>query len=214
MGRANIRTRALTQRSMPPPPAALTDDERAALARWLDFDGGTPDAGPVDATVDARADATVDAARDATVDARADATVDAARDATSDARTDAAVDARTDATVDARTDAAVDAGAVTYATVNTIFQRACVRCHGTAGALDLSVAATAYTALVGRPTAGATCAGGGRVRVVAGDPARSELYLKIAGTPSCGVAMPRGGPALPAADVDTVRRWIVGGALR
>lgn len=206
MGRAIIRTRALTERSMPPPPNALTDDERAALARWLDFDGGTPDAGPVDATVDARSDVAADARLDAGSDARADATVDARADVGSDVRADAVADARVDATA--------DAGAVTYAAVNTIFQRACVRCHGASGALDLSVATTAYTALVGRPTAGATCAGGGRVRVVAGDPARSELYLKIAGTPSCGVAMPRGGPALPAADVDTVRRWIVGGALR
>lgn len=219
MGRANIRTRALAERSMPPPPAALTDDERAALARWLDFDGGAPDAGPVDATVDARADVAADVrldagsdVRDATIDARADAAADV-RDATIDARVDAATDVRADTAVDAQLDASADGGAVTFAAVNAIFQRACVRCHGASGSLDLG-AATAYSALVGRPTIGATCAGGGRVRVVAGDPARSELYLKIAGTPSCGAAMPRGGPALPAADVDTVRRWIVGGAPR
>lgn len=74
MRRADIRTQVVTRRTMPPPPATLTADERAAITQWLDADGGVRDASTdaprTDATTDApRADASVDV-RDASVDTR------------------------------------------------------------------------------------------------------------------------------------------------
>ncbi|MDO9016476.1 MAG: hypothetical protein Q8S73_17080 [Deltaproteobacteria bacterium] len=48
---AGIRRAVVDMRRMPPPPAMLTDEERAAIVRWLDPppDAGTPDAGTPDA---------------------------------------------------------------------------------------------------------------------------------------------------------------------
>jgi hypothetical protein len=58
-----------------------------------------------------------------------------------------------------------------------------------------------------------TC--GGLKRVVPGAPEESLLFLKVSmETPPCGTRMPRGGAALPAAEIDLVRAWIAGGALR
>jgi hypothetical protein len=208
MHRGLIRGRVLTDMDMPPPPSALQPMEREALAQWLEsppIDGGGIDGGSADVT----ADTAPEAGRDATVDAPRDAAVDAPRDAAVDAPRDATVDAPRDAVGDV----AADAAAVRYAAVDTIFQASCVRCHGTSGGLNLSNPMTAYGALVGVAAGGATCAGGGRVRVVAGDPMASLLYLKLVNMQTCGNAMPRGG-TLTAAQVETVRRWIAGGALR
>jgi hypothetical protein len=49
-------------------------------------------------------------------------------------------------------------------------------------------------------------------RVSAGDPMKSLLYQKIAGTPSCGMKMPPGGTPLPAEVVTLVKDWITAGA--
>jgi hypothetical protein len=49
--------------------------------------------------------------------------------------------------------------------------------------------------------------------VVAGNPMGSLLYLKLVNMQTCGNSMPRSGPLTPA-QIDTVRQWIQGGALR
>jgi mono/diheme cytochrome c family protein len=179
------------------------------------------DTGPdvrMDVATDVRPDVRADAGADAGADVRTDTGADVRTDTGADVRTDAGADVRTDTGADVRTDAGADvrtdAGVVTYAAVDTIFQASCVRCHGTSGGLNLSDPTAAYTALVGRAAAGAMCTGGGRVRVVAGDPMASLLYLKLVGMQDCGGAMPRGAAMLPAAQIDTVRRWIAGGARR
>jgi hypothetical protein len=54
--------------------------------------------------------------------------------------------------------------------------------------------------------------------VVAGDPERSFLYLKLGGSPpvadipAIGTRMPPGEPPIPQDDLDLVRRWILQGA--
>lgn len=65
MRRADIRTQVVTRRTMPPPPATLTTNERAAITQWLDADGGVRDA----STDAPRTDASVDV-RDASLDTR------------------------------------------------------------------------------------------------------------------------------------------------
>ncbi len=49
--------------------------------------------------------------------------------------------------------------------------------------------------------------------IVPGDPGASYLFDKITGAPGAGTMMPLGGPALPASQVETIRRWILEGAL-
>lgn len=206
-GRADIRMRALVDMDMPPPPGMLTADERAAIARWINAagDGGVVDGGRPDVAADRPAEAGVDAGMDVAADAP--------REAGADVTVDAPREVGAEAAVDVPRDVAADAGPVRYAAVDTIFQAACVRCHGTSGALNLSNPTTAYTALVGAAAAGASCAGGGRVRVVAGNPMGSLLYLKLVNMQPCGNSMPRGG-TLTAAQIETVRLWIAGGAMR
>lgn len=114
-----------------------------------------------------------------------------------------------DVGVDVRT----DAGAATMTAVQAIFTRACVSCHGASGGLNLSTAAMSRTNLVNRPAAGGACAPSGVIRVVPGNPMASLLYQKVAGTQTCGSAMPRNAPALSAADQNTIRSWIAAGAL-
>jgi hypothetical protein len=48
--------------------------------------------------------------------------------------------------------------------------------------------------------------------VVARDPARSPLYQFISGDRGEAHRMPLGGPPLPAAEIETIRRWIAEGA--
>ncbi|MFO0602748.1 MAG: hypothetical protein U0324_06210 [Polyangiales bacterium] len=206
-GRADIRMRALVDMDMPPPPGMLAADERSAIARWINAagDGGVVDGGRPDVTADRPAEAGVDAGMDVAADAPREAGVDVTVDAPREVGAEAAVDVPRDV--------AADAGPVRYAAVDTIFQAACVRCHGTSGSLNLSNPTTAYTALVGAAAAGASCAGGGRVRVVAGNPMGSLLYLKLVNMQPCGNSMPRGG-TLTAAQIETVRLWIAGGAMR
>lgn len=74
--------------------------------------------------------------------------------------------------------------------------------------LNLSNATTAYNQLVG--IMAAQC---NRVRVVRGDAANSYLMNKLTGQGMCsGSRMPRNGAPLTAAQLDTVRAWINGGA--
>jgi hypothetical protein len=48
----------------------------------------------------------------------------------------------------------------------------------------------------------------GEMLVIAGDPANSHLYEKLAGTQTCGERMPKGGTPLSAEDLNCVSDWI------
>ena len=89
-------------------------------------------------------------------------------------------------------------------------------CHGdgsASGSLDLSDGA-AYANLVGVPPANEAARAAGLLRVSPGDPEHSYLLSKLEGTlaPGQGARMPLIGPPLPAALIDTIRRWIAAGA--
>jgi hypothetical protein len=86
----------------------------------------------------------------------------------------------------------------------------CIGCHSQAApALDLRSAASAFDTLVGRTSR--LCST--RVLVTPSAPASSHLINKLSGVDmGCGSRMPKGGSAMPAADVDIVRAWIARGA--
>ncbi len=76
-----------------------------------------------------------------------------------------------------------------------------------------------HTALVGAPASAAACVGNEAPRIVAGDPSRSLLYIKVAAkldgsAVPCGDTMPLGPdvPPLSANEVELIRRWIAAGA--
>jgi hypothetical protein len=110
---------------------------------------------------------------------------------------------------------AAAARAVQFADVQAIFNRSCIGCHpSVVQSLDLT-AAKSYAGLVGVRAVEAP----DLVRVVAGDPDRSFLWLKVAGlpgdasrNPGVGGRMPQGQGPLPQADLDTIRAWIEQGA--
>jgi hypothetical protein len=104
---------------------------------------------------------------------------------------------------------------VSYEEVQAVFEKyGCTGCHpGVNPSLDLT-AGNSYENLVGvqaleDPTL---------YRVVAGDPGKSFLYLKMGGDPpvadipAIGTRMPPGAPPPDPADLDLVRRWILQGA--
>jgi hypothetical protein len=110
-----------------------------------------------------------------------------------------------------------------FAAVQAIFAKSCVRCHDPAHPLVLEtptfvemplIPAVAYAALVSKP-ASETCGG---LRVSPGDAANSYLYHKVTdATPCDGKRMPHpgmlaSGPPLPPADVATIASWINAGA--
>jgi hypothetical protein len=88
-------------------------------------------------------------------------------------------------------------------------------CHSGAApdaGLNLSDADTSYANLVGVST---TQLGGAGIRVIAGDPGNSYLIQKLENAAGIeGVRMPLGGAALNQTDIDFIRQWITGGALR
>lgn len=105
----------------------------------------------------------------------------------------------------------------TYTDVQRIFNRSCIECHGGldyppysrfGSTLDLSEdeLLTLGTRLA-RSHERATDR-------VTGDPATSPLYLRITRTTEdCPFGlMPCGGPPLSKVDIETIRRWIVGGS--
>ena len=104
--------------------------------------------------------------------------------------------------------------AVPWAQVQSLLATKCSGCHpGIVSSLDLSPNAS-YASIVGvRATEDRTLP-----YVVAGDPAHSFLYLKIAGwpghqgTPVLGGRMPFGEGPLPRAQQELVARWIAQGA--
>jgi hypothetical protein len=98
----------------------------------------------------------------------------------------------------------------------------CVGCHtGSAfmGNFDMSTADIAYTELLGMSGMGGTtdCATNPRPMVKPSDAAGSYLIAKFGGTDAgaaCGSPMPLGSTGLNAADLQLVRDWIAGGAVR
>jgi len=105
---------------------------------------------------------------------------------------------------------------VEYAEVQAVFEQyGCTGCHpGVNPSLDLT-AGKSYDQLAGvqaleDPTL---------YRVVAGDPGRSFLYLKIGGDapvgdiPAIGTRMPPRAAPVSDSDMDTIRRWILQGAV-
>jgi cytochrome c551/c552 len=105
----------------------------------------------------------------------------------------------------------------TYTDIQRIFNKSCIECHGGLGYppyqnygtfLDLSEdeAPPAGSARLDRANARA-------MSYTTADPATSLLYQKITATSeSCPFGlMPCGGPALSRVDIETIRRWIVGG---
>lgn len=104
---------------------------------------------------------------------------------------------------------------VGYADVQAVFaEYGCTGCHpGVNSSLDLRPGRS-YRDLVGvRALEDPTL-----YRVVAGDPARSFLYLKVGGDapvadiPAIGTRMPPGAPPIAAEDLETIRLWIRQGA--
>lgn len=104
---------------------------------------------------------------------------------------------------------------VEYGEVQSVFEEyGCVACHpGVNPSLDLTED-NSYDQLVGvRALEDPTL-----FRVVAGDPERSFLYLKIGGDPpvadipAIGTRMPPRAPPIDPEDMDIIRRWILQGA--
>ena len=104
---------------------------------------------------------------------------------------------------------------VSYREVQGVFEEyGCTACHpGVNPSLDLT-AGNSYDELVGIPALEDPTL----FRVVAGDPARSFLYLKLGGEPpladipAIGTRMPPRSPPIDAGDLDLIRRWILQGA--
>jgi hypothetical protein len=103
---------------------------------------------------------------------------------------------------------------------STVIANRCTPCHTQAGGdgikfgnLDMTTRDAAYADLVNAKTAGVSCGGKG-VRVTAGKPDDSIMYLKVSlddPTP-CGSKMPLGGPPLSQSDADLIEAWITAGA--
>ena len=95
-----------------------------------------------------------------------------------------------------------------YREVQKIFDAHCLRCHGSfsvqGGPYPPSLVAGLSHSQLLRPPAPTTA------RVVAGNPPASRLYQRI----EAGTMPPsHDGPPLSGADLELIRRWIVGGAL-
>jgi len=216
------------------PDASVGDSAQSDAARGLDgaTDGASSDASGRDvggnqagddagndASADSGLDAGIDGGSDAAIDGGTDAAIDGGTDAAIDGGTDAAIDGGTDAAIDGGTDAAIDGGTdanagPTFSQVYlTIISGRCTGCHGGSGGLNMSTQATAYANLVNVMAAGAACGSSGQFRVVPGSSATSLLFNKVNGTQTCGAQMPRGGAALPAAQVALIQSWIDHGAL-
>ena len=104
---------------------------------------------------------------------------------------------------------------VPYAKVQAVFEKyGCTGCHpGVNPSLDLTKGKS-YDNLVGIQA----LEDPRLYRVVAGDPGKSFLYLKLGGDapifdiPAIGTRMPPQSPPVAAADLSLVRDWILGGA--
>jgi mono/diheme cytochrome c family protein len=94
--------------------------------------------------------------------------------------------------------------------VQAILNSNCIVCHGTSGGMSLAD----VSGIVG--VASSEC--GAKMRVSAGAPTTSYIVDKLMGasqmTGGCfsGMRMPRGRPALSAANIATIVSWIRAGA--
>lgn len=105
-------------------------------------------------------------------------------------------------------------GGSTYSTtVQPIFDRECVKCHGPKekkAKLDLSPGES-YKALVNVPSKEVS----GTLRVKPGEPDQSYLWLKLEHRASEGEGMPRGlffSKNLSQKDMEAIKAWIAAGA--
>ena len=103
---------------------------------------------------------------------------------------------------------------ISFATgVQPILDRECTKCHDSKehkGRLDLGASA-AYKNLVGVPSAEVET----MLRVKAGDPEASYLWLKLQHRAEKGSGMPKGlffAKQLSAQEMDLIKAWIEGGA--
>lgn len=98
------------------------------------------------------------------------------------------------------------------ADVQAIYDASCATtaaCHTTGGAAPLDLSEdNSWFDTVNQPATESM-----KSYVVPGDPGASFLFDKITGAPGAGTMMPLGGPALPASQVEAIRRWILEGAL-
>src|SRR5262249_55959152 len=108
-------------------------------------------------------------------------------------------------------------GAPRWSTIySSIIATNCAPCHTTEsdGSLSLRNATVAYTNLVRQATAGGSCRGGGRMRVVPGTATMSVFYQKVNDDmPACGERMPERAPRMSAAQIGQIRDWINAGAM-
>ena len=81
----------------------------------------------------------------------------------------------------------------------TIFEKNCLNCHGSGGLVAAILLIEDYSVLIEKGA------------VVPGDPDASRLYKRLLG--EGGQLMPQGGPPLPDADIETIKNWILDGAL-
>ena len=109
---------------------------------------------------------------------------------------------------------AQSSGSTFSTAVQPIFDRECVKCHGTKdqkATLDLSPGKS-YKALVNVPSKEVP----GTVRVKPGEPDQSYLWLKLEHSASKGDGMPRGlffSKKLSQNDMEAIKAWITAGAL-
>jgi hypothetical protein len=107
------------------------------------------------------------------------------------------------------------AATATFTQVFTsILSPTCNSCHGfDAPNMSFASKSTAYADLVGVSAQGTGCGTSGEKRVVAGSSATSLLYMKVAGTETCGARMPKGKAPLSQANITLIKNWIDEGAL-
>lgn len=93
---------------------------------------------------------------------------------------------------------------------DNVFTPICMACHaGAAAPLGLRLdEGVSFAMLVNAPSVEVPAV----LRVAPGDPDASYLIAKLEGTADVGERMPLGGPALPRADIDVIRQWILEGA--
>lgn len=104
-----------------------------------------------------------------------------------------------------------DAAAVTYKDIQPLLKSRCVVCHSqdmlANGSVSGGLALDTYAAM----TKGVITDKGPRPVLIAGKSDGSELYQRLV-TTSPTKLMPRGGPALPAAQIVLFKKWIDAGA--
>ncbi len=113
-----------------------------------------------------------------------------------------------------QSDAAVQEQAISWIEIydQVLVPNECVKCHGKAAELDLSLE-HGHENLVGVAAKGGKCASTAMQRVVPGDPGASLLLDKLMDMPLCGARMPVSPRALVTQQqLELVRAWIAQGA--